>query len=500
MQENTNKAIAYNSVILYAKMLINTACALLSTRFALQALGVVDFGLYTVLGGVISLISIFNTIMLSSSNRFIAVALGKCNVKLVNEQFNVVLVIHIAIALFVLLISYPVGEFYIPRYVNYDGPLSNAMMVYYVSIVGCAISFISVPYNALLMAKENFIVFSLVEVVSHVVKLIVSWLLLYYFIQKLLIYTVTMAVMTALPTIIFYFYCNRHYHNMIMFRFVRNKGMYISVFKFSAWVSVGAVAHIGKLQGAALVVNTFFDTVMNTAMGVASSISTYVNLFANNVIQPMQPQITKSYVAHDTKRTDELLIMSTKYSFLLTFIIGSVFLIEPEWLIGIWLGEVPPYASIFLVLFVVDQLVQSFNAGINNIIWASGKIALYQILTSALNIFAIVAGYFVLRGGAAAYYLLVTYIVFSFFRFFAIQYALHKTLHYDNRQIWIKSYLPSISVVLLFLPIFLLPSFIHPAIRLSISFIYLCFLEWFIGLTKIERQRLSGFMKAKIHL
>lgn len=498
MEENTNRAIAYNSIILYIKMAITTICALLTTRFALQALGVVDFGLYAVLGGIISFISIFNTIMLSTSNRFIAVAIGKGNIDEANKQFNVNFIVHVAIALFALLIAYPVGEWYIPRYVNYDGPISNAMMVYFVSIVGCVFSFVGVPYNGLLMAKEKFIVFGLVDVFVHIIKLVITWLLIAHFEHKLIIYTLTMSLMTAITTIFYYAYCAKNYKEIVRLRLVREREMYKSVFSFSAWVGVGAVAHVGRDQGAALIVNAFFNTVMNTAMGVAASINSYVSLFAQNITQPIAPQITKSYAAGNKERTDELLVMSTKYSFLLMFLIGSFFLVEPEWLLGLWLLEVPPFATVFLVLFIINNLIQAVNSGISNIIFASGKIALYQILVSTTNILSVFAGYFVLREGAEAYYLLVAYIVVSVLRFFAVQWALHKSLNYDNTVLIRQSYLPSLLVVLLFCPVFLIPDCVYPAIKLSLSFLYVCTLEWFIGLDNSERTSLIMFVKNKI--
>ena len=480
-------------------MALTTVCALLTTRFALQALGVVDFGLYAVLGGIISLISIFNTIMLSTSNRFIAVAIGKGDVEEANKQFNVNLTVHVAIALLALLIAFPLGNWYIPRYVNYEGALSNAKMVFAISIIGSILSFVGVPYNGLLMAKERFAVFSLVDVVSHLLKMVVAWILVSHFEHKLLIYTVTMAFMTAMPTMVYILYCSKRFSDIVHLKIVRDRQMYKNVFGFSAWVAVGAVANVGKTQGAALVVNLFFNTIMNTAMGIATSVNHYISLFAQGVVQPMQPQITKSYAAGDKQRTDELLIMSTKYSFMLMLLVGSFFLVSPEWLLGLWLGEVPPYATIFLTLFVVDGLVQSFNSGISNIIWASGKIAIYQLLTSLLNILAVVAGYFVLRGGAPAYYLTVTYICFSVIRFFAIQWSLHRTLNYDNKILWKNSYFPSLLIVTLFLPVFVIPEAVHPVLKLVVSFLYLCFLEWFIGLKKNERQRLISFVKSKIN-
>lgn len=499
MQENTNKAIAYNSIILYGKLVINTICALLTTRFALRSLGVVDFGLFSVLGGFISFIAVFNTIMLLTSNRFIAVAIGKGDIKEINEQFNVNFVIHVAIALFALILAYPIGDWYIPRFVNYDGPLSNAMMVYLISIAGSILSFVGVPYNGLLMAKERFIVFSLVDVICHILKLAIAWLLIYHFQYKLLFFTLAMAVLTAIPTIVYMVYCTRHYGDMVRLKLVRDKNKYKQVFKFSAWVSLGAVASVGRNQGAALVVNAFFNTVMNTALGVASSINSYVSLFAQNVKQPMAPQITKSYANGDKKRTDELLIMSTKYTFLLTLLVGSVFLVAPEWLLGLWLGEVPPFASVFLVLFIVDNLVQSMNSGVGVLILATGRIGLYQVLISLLNILSVVFGYIVLRQGEPAYVLLVVYIIVSIVTFFAIQFVLHSQLHYDNSLLWKRSYIPSIIVAVLFVPVFFLPDDILPIVKVLLSFTYLCALELFVGLTSRERTKLVNLCTKGLH-
>lgn len=495
MQENTNRAIAYNSVIIYGKLIINTICVLLSTRFALQALGVVDFGLYAVLGGIISFIGIFNTIMLSTSNRFIAVAIGKGNVEEINTQFNANLIVHIAIAIIALFVAFPIGEWYIPRFVNYDGALSNAMMVYYVSVLGSILSFVGVPYNGLLMAKEKFLVFSIVEVLSHVLKLIVAWVLVYEFEQKLLIYTITMSILTAGPALIYIIYCRKYYYPMVRLKWVSDKTEYSQIFGFSAWISIGAMAYVGRNQGAALIVNTFFNTVMNSAMGVANSINSYIGLFAQGLTQPMQPQIVKSYASGDFERTDELLIMSTKYSFMLTLLVGSVFLAAPEWLLGLWLAKVPPYASTFLVLFIIDSVVRSLNAGVGNIIFASGKLSLYQTLVTILNILAIVLGYFVLKVGAPAYYLLAAYIFVSICMFFAIQYSLKKTLLYDNRKLWKNSYIPSLITAILFVPALFLPDVCHPAIKIGIALVYLSCLEWLICLTNKEKVSLLNFAK-----
>ena len=317
MKENTNKAIAVNSFILYIRMILTTICSILTTRYALQALGVVDFGLYSLLGGVISFVTIFNTIMLSTSNRFIAVAIGKGCVQDANEQFNVNLVVHLIIAIVTAIIALPMGDWYIHTYVNYDGDITNAIMVYNISIAASIFSFVGVPYRGLLMAKEKFIVFSSADVLVHVGKLLAAYSLLFFFEEKLFVYTFAIAIFTVIPVVVYVLYCYKHYAEITKLKLVKDKGKYKKVTSFSLWVSVGAVATIGKNQGATMLVNAFFNTIMNTAMGIANSICVYANMFSQNIIQPMAPQLTKSYAAQDYKRTDDLLLMSTKYAFLL---------------------------------------------------------------------------------------------------------------------------------------------------------------------------------------
>ncbi len=501
IMENTNKAIAVNSIILYGRMIVTVLCSVLTTRFALQALGINDFGLYSLLGGIISFVSIFNTIMLSTSNRFIAVAIGKGDEKEINAQVNVSLVIHVCIAVLTFLIAFPVGDWYISNYVNYDGDISKALMVFNISIAASILSFIGVPFNGLLLAKEKFIVFCGADVIVHLGKLLVAYWLISFGEDKLLIYTIALAIFTVFPVLLYIVYCSRHFYKIIKFKIVKEKKMYKEMFNFSLWVSIGAIAMIGKNQGAAMIVNAFFNTVMNTAMGVANSISSYIVMFSHNVTQPMSPQITKSYAANDTKRTDELLLMSTKYAFFLMLFASSPFLLQPQWILNIWLGQVPPYATTFLVLMIVDNLVLSLNAGISNVIFASGNIKLYQIVTSAINIFSVVFGFIALYIGLPVYSLIVVYIFMSVLRVIAIQIILRITLKYDNQYLLRYSYLPSLLVILAFLPVLVIRVNIHPAVSIILSVMYLTCVIFFVGMKKNERNmittRLMSYIKKR---
>lgn len=482
---------------MYARMGINTILALITTRYALQALGVNDFGLFSVLGSIISFMGVFNTIMMSTCNRFLAVAIGKGIPKDINKTFNINLSIFLGCAAILLLIGLPLGDWYVRNNINYEGPIENVLIVFYFAVIGSVISTLATPYNGLLMAKERFFLFSFVDVAIHILRFCVVIALVYYFEQKLLIYTILQATTVALPALVYWIYCKRLFPNIIRFRFVKDKSAYKEVFSFSGWVSIGAISCVVRAQAAALLVNNFFNTAMNTALGIGNSLNHYVMMFANNLTQPMQPQITKSYAAGNYERTNELLVMSTKFSFLMMLLIGSPFFVSAEWIIHLWLGQVPPYAVNFTVLLIIDNIVMSFNMGLSLILFADGRIALYQIVINTLRLAAVGVAYLVLRKGVEPQALFYTYIAFSALIVIATQWCLYKTLHYDNKPLIKKSYIPSLSVLAMFLPIMLVPDSVHPLLRIVLAMSYLVILEFLIGLSTKERVFIINKIKRK---
>lgn len=498
MKENTNKAIVVNSLYLYIKLLITTICGLFSTRFALQALGVEDFGLFSVVGSIISLIAIFNTIMLATSNRFISIAIGRGILKEINEQFNINLCIHIILALVTILIALPIGNWYISNHLQYNGCISNALWVFHFGLLGSAISFVGVPYNGLLMAKERFWVFCTAESVSAILKLMIAFSLINYFEAKLLIYALSQAGLTAMVSFSYWAYCRIYFKNIVKFHIVNKIDRYKEVLAFSSWVAYGAIATVGKNQGAAILVNTFFNTIMNAALGLANTVHSLLLVFANSISQPLAPQVTKNYAIGNFERCSQLLVMSTKYTFIVVLCFSAPILVNPNYILSLWLGNIPPYAVNFTILITVDTLICSLNSGISNIIFASGKIKLYQVSINTLRLFAIGIAYIVLRSGGGVYSLLYTYIVCSVIIFFLTQQILHKTLNFDNSILFRKSYIPSIIIVVLFTPFCFLHLDFHPLIQIVLSELYLLMLIVLIGTDKKEKDFLVAFIKKRI--
>lgn len=495
MQENSNKLIFVNSLILYVRLGLITICSLFTTRFALKALGVVDYGLFSVLGSIITFIGIFNTIMLSTSNRFITVAIGRGDNRDVNKTFNVNLLIHILIAISTLILAIPIGLWYIHNFINYDGTVDNAIIVYIITILGSVLSFVGVPYNGLLMAKERFAIFCFTDVFVNFLKLIIAYLLISHFSRKLQIYAVTVAFTTALPTLIFYLYCKAKFPDIISFRIVREKKRYKEIFNFSAWVAYGAVATVGKTQGAALLVNYFFNTVMNTALGIANTVNQMVMTVSQNVAKPIAPQITKSYASGNMDRCDSLLVKSTKYSYLVMLLVSMPFFIDCEWILSLWLGDVPKYAVHFTILLIIDALIGTLDAGISNLIFANGNIKLYQIVINTVRLSAIILAFFLLKSGLDAEFLLYTYILCNIIAFLCCLLILSHTLKYNIKSLIRKSYIPSIFVTVLSMMFIFIPFQIIPFVKIFIGTLWTLFISWFVGLNHNERTNLIDIVK-----
>lgn len=487
---NRNKLIVYNSLILYVRLGIVSICGLMTTRFALKALGVHDFGLFSLVGGIISFVSIINTIMLSASNRFLAVSIATQIRNEINKVFNVTLVIHVFIALITALLAIPIGHWYINNFVHYNGNLVNVLNVYDISIIGAVVSFVGVPYNGLLLAKEKFLVFCSTDVLSSIIRVVCSYLLIYTFNDKLLVYAFVVSFTSAYPTLIFYLYCKRCLSDCISFRIVKDISLYKEITSFSVWVGLGAIVTIFKSQGTALILNTFFNTILNAALGIANTVNSVLLTFSNNVHNSLYPQIVKSYSSDDLERSLRLVIVSSKTTYFLMLSISLPFLLFPNAIFSMWLSEVPKYVIDFTILLIVDGLVTSLNAGVPDLVMATGRIKTYQLWLNILVFLSVVVGYVVLWLGAPPQALFISYILFSVVVFFVRQIVLIKIVKINVSQLIVKSYIPCIIVTVIALMVLLLRPFLNTLMFVVLFALIYLSLIIYVGLDKKERYYL----------
>lgn len=496
MQENTNKAIAVNTVILYGQLAITIITGLLTTRFALKALGVDDFGLFSVIGSIISIVTIVNSVMLSTSNRFIAVAIGRGDKVEVNEQFNVNLTIHIAIGILVLVFAFPIGHWYIHNYVNYIGDINNVITLFDITIIGTIFAVLGVPYNGVMTARERFLPFSIIVSVKNILRIVLAYSLQFWAGNKLFLYGTGLSVLEAIPTFIFMIYCFSKFPEIVRFRFVHEWKKYKEMLSFSIWVGYGAIAYLAKSSGSSLIVNVFFNTAMNAALGVANSVNIALGNLSTNVTKSIAPQITKSYAAGNKERSESLVCLASKASFMITFLVSTPFLLAPEYIFELWLDKVPPFAVTFAVLIILDTLIGVLNAGASDIIMASGNIKWYQIIDQSLKMLSVVAGYFVLKVGAPAYSLYIVYIIYTIISIVVRQLLLKRLINFDTKIIVKESLLPSLYVSVAFLPVIALRLIgVHPLVLIIGGGVYSSILVYYLGLSSKEKSYVKDWVK-----
>jgi O-antigen/teichoic acid export membrane protein len=364
----------------------------------LNALGVSDYGLYSVVASIVFLMAFLNNIMITTTYRFIAFEEGTGDKDSVNKVFNISLVIHILIAFSVLIIAETFGVYYINNYLIVDPQkLNEALFVFRVSIYTTIISILGVPYQGLLVAKEKFIISSFIEITRSLLQLGVVVLVLYYSGSKLKLYSLLVGITSMVPPVLFFLYTRYKYKAIVRWRFQKNRGKYKEMAFFSGWTMLGAAAVASELQFSILLINMFFGTIVNAGFAVAVSVNSIVRTFSQSLNQSVIPQITKSYSAGETERTMDLVVFTSKYSFFLILFPSIPLLLETDVILKLWLNNVPVGTSLFVKLFIISAIISSMYAGIPAIVQATGKIKYFQIILSSLSLIGIPISYFLFK-------------------------------------------------------------------------------------------------------
>lgn len=492
MKENSNSILIANTIVLYIRLAFILICGLASTRFALKALGESDFGLFSIVGSIVIVINIVNSTMTSTCNRFLSAAIGKGqHYEKICKVFNINLAIQIAIALITLIIALPSGSYYITHYINYNGSSTNASMVFYISVIASAISFIGVPYNSLLLAKERFYVFCLSDIFFWTLRAFLCYLLMFHFEDKLLAYAFIAASTTVMPVLTNYSYCKICFPSIIQLKVVKGWHNYAEVFSFSAWVGYGAVVQIGREQSIPIFLNLFFNTIINAAYAVSNQVKVGISMFASNLSKPISPQITKNYVSGNLERCTLLMISSSKLSFMFMLIVSSPFLACPDYILSLWLYKVPDYSITFMRLMIIDSLINTLNMGIAEYVFASGNIRSYQFWTNTIYVISILVTFVFLLFSTSVYAVLYIAICASIVTVAIRQFILHKTFNFNNMALVKGSYLPSLTIFLLFLPTLLMKSFIPPVCCIIIIPLYVTLLVYRIGISEHEKKAIA---------
>lgn len=499
MNQN-NRLIAKNSLILFFRLIITSLFSLVSTRLVINSLGASDYGLYAVIGGIVILLVFFNTVMTSSTYRFIAYEMGTNNINGVNKIFNISLVIHLFIAILIILFVETFGVYYVNNYLNVDaGKISDAIFILRLSTYTTIINVISIPHQGLLVAKENFLTTAKIEIIRSVLSLLVAIMLVYYGGNKLRFYVVFISIINVVPSILFIVYCKKHYATLIKWSLQDDKAKYFEILNFSGWIMMGAASNMAKNSGSALVLNNFFGTVLNASFGIANQINNVVQMFPSSLGQAAIPQITKSFSGGNSERTVNLTVYLSKYIFFLMLIPAIPMLLETEFILRLWLGNLPPYTVVFVRLMIANAMLESLG-GVGAIAQAAGKIKYFQLTLSVLSIISLPIAYVCFRLGFQPPSIIITYIATSTINLAMSLYLLKKILNF-NIKFYLKTvHLRVFSVLLLVSGVFILKEFLIPGwfrflLLTSVSLIWVIIIIYKVGLEKYEKEAINESLR-----
>ena len=398
MADNTanNKRIAKNTLMLYIRMLMIMVVNLYTSRVILQALGVEDFGLYNVVGGVVVLFTFINNAMVTSTQRFLNFEIGKNDYEEARNVFSTSLNIHFIIAVIFLVLAETIGLWFLNTYLQIpDGREIAANWVYQFSILVSILNIIRSPYNAAIIAHEHMSFYAYVSIIEVVLKLAIVYMV-YLFADRLIAYAFLMMIVTLIILGAYYIFCKKKY-SICKYKFEYNKKRYLELASFSGWSLFGSMANMGASQGVNIILNMFFGVTVNAAMGIANQVNAAVYQFVSSFQTAFNPQIIKSYAAGDRTYFISLIMNTSRYSFLLLFLLAlPIYICCPE-ILSIWLGTVPEYAVEFCRLMLVFSLIDAVQGPLWVSAQATGKIRNYQIIMSTLILLNLPVSYLLLR-------------------------------------------------------------------------------------------------------
>jgi O-antigen/teichoic acid export membrane protein len=499
-----NKKIAKNSIILYVKLAFSTIIGLYTTRIVLIELGADNFGLYNVVGGIVAMMGFINSAMLTTTYRYIAIEIGKGSVGNPNKVFNISLIIHLILALIFFLVGETVGIWYIKNYLNViNSKIDTAIFILHFTIITTVISIITVPFEGVVTAKENFLIRTIVELFRSVLRLVFVIYLTFYLGDKLKLYTVFMVIVTILPSTIFYLYCTNKEKEIIKWKIDWDKNIFKEMFKFMGWIIIGAIAFISARQGSVLIINIFFGTIVNAAYGIATQIFLYTMTFVDNISQAAVPQIMKNHSSGNHERSLNLVYSISKYSFFVMLIPSIPIMLSLNEILVIWLKEVPSYTTQFTNLMIINGLISVIGVSFNAAVQATGKIKKTQIWYSLITLLIIPVTYILFKYNFPPFFIVIINIITTIIGLLIQIQILTKITMFTLKDFINKTVFPAFSVVSVSCFQYLLRKYfgysLLDVLYFSVfSVILTCCIIYFLGLNSIEKSLIKSLVKKNI--
>lgn len=378
---SSNKRIAKNTVMLYIRMLLSMIVGLYTSRVVLHILGVEDYGIYGVVGGVVGLLGFLNSSMSGATSRFLTYEIGRGNKERLEKTFSSALIVHCLIAVFVLIVAETIGLWYVCTNLNLpEERMTAALWAYQFSIISAMSNIIMVPYNSCIIAHEKMDVYAYFEILNVSLKLLIVYLLVIGNVDKLILYSGLMVIVSIVIMMVYRAYCVRHFSEC-HFYYLWEKEFIKPLLSFSGWNLFGNFGSIMGHQGTNLVINSFFGVAMNASASIALSVSGIVTQFASNAMTAFRPPIIKLYANQEIKDMQSLTLLALKIVLFLYTLVAVPVFVELDYVLSLWLVEVPVMTACFCRILLISIFFETMRYIIIIDLHASGKVKLVSAIS-----------------------------------------------------------------------------------------------------------------------
>jgi len=486
-------------------MLLVMIVTLYTSRVILDALGASDYGIYSVVGGIVTMMTFLNGALSSSTSRFLTYELGIGNIDKLKKTFSASLNLHIVVALIVLLFGESMGLWlFYEKLVIPEERLLAAFVVYQFSIITTMVSFVQVPLIASVISHEKMSIYAYIGIYESFTQLFIVYLLKISPIDNLIFYAFLLMINKILLVLFYWIYVHKNYIEC-KFRLVNDTFLYKKLLRYSGWDIFGGIAVVCQGQGVNILLNIFFGPVVNAAMAIALQIQTAVSVFVSNILTAIRPQVIKSFADTNFERMYNLTFYAAKFSYLLMLSLVLPIFFEIDFILQIWLGEnVPQSTSSFSKIVLITALMETFHTASLMAYHAIGKNKIGNLIGGSLMICALPFGYILLKFGYPPYSVFIAIFVVNFLQMFFGWYIIHRYVSYKYMCLIRNVYIPSILItVLSVIAPFLICSKLGPGwprivILTSITELILALLIFSIGLNKSERIQVFNLTTSKL--
>ncbi len=498
---SNNKRIAKNTILLYIRMILLMLIGLYTSRVVLDSLGVNDYGIYNVVGGVVSMFTMISGALSASISRFITFELGKGDIKKLNLVFSTSVTIQIVMALIFALFAETIGLWFVnEKLVIEHSRLIAANWVYQFSILTFMINIISVPYNAEIIAHEKMSVFAYITIIEGLGKLFVAWAIVFTGRDKLILYALLLLMIAIAIRAIYGVYCKKHIQECT-YHFVYDRTILKNMFSFAGWNMIGATSAVCRDHGGNIIINLFFGTAVNGARAIAIQVSSVLQHFVGNFQTALNPQIIKNYASGNREDMIKLVFRGARFSYYILFIIALPFFINADYVLSLWLKVVPEHTSAFLRLVLLFTLFESLSGPLMTAMYATGIIRNYQIVVGGIQLLNLPISYIFLYYGFPCEVVFIIAIILSFFAMVARLFMLKPLVQLSISSFMIRVWgnVMIVSFISTIIP-FLFSYNLHSSFLVFLSTTFLCLLcssfsILYIGCKNEERSVIYAYIQ-----